>query len=545
MEGHSTPPRRLSTEAALVFTALALAACARQPVTPTAALPHPVSVAPIPALPAAPPPLPLPAPPGAGKSYSVVVNDVPVREVLFALARDAGLDLDLKGEFTTRITLNAVEQPLPKLVRRIANLADLRYSLDGGLLAVAADEPYFHSYDVAYVNLRRDTETTVNIATQVATTGEGGAKAAANGGGSANSSSTRVNSRASHHFWPTLAANVLALIGEAVPAGAELPVSPALVVNPEAGVLAVKATQRQHAQIAAFIEQVLANARRQVLVEATVVEVGLNDRYQTGVDWKLVLDRARAGLSGAQGLLGAVAEGASTLTLGYRDPDSNGRLIEATLQLLHDYGDTRVLSSPRLMVLNNQTALLKVVEELVYFTVEVTATDGTANAQGRTLVQSDVHSVPVGLVMTVTPQVSADGEVTLTVRPTISQKIGDAVDPGPQLAVSLNGQGRTAPANLVPIIRTREMESVLRLANGQVGVLGGLMQDDVQADTREVPGLGQLPGLGRWLFRSETRKRRKSELVIFLRPVVVESPGLDGDLREYRRWQSPVGDARG
>jgi len=374
----------------------------------------------------------------------------------------------------------------------------------------------------------------------VATTGEGGAKsasgAAGSGAASANSSSTRVTGRASHHFWPTLAANVLALIGEAVPAGAELPTSPSLLVNPEAGVLSVKATQRQHAEIAALIDRVLANVRRQVLIEATVVEVGLNDRFQTGVDWKLVLDKARAGLGGTQSLLGAVAEGASTLTLGYRDPGANGRLIEATLDLLHDFGDTRVISSPRLMVLNNQTALLKVVEELVYFTVEVTATDGTANARGRTLVQSEVHSVPVGLVMAVTPQISAAAEVTLTVRPTISQKVGEAVDPGPQLAISLNGGGDEVPGNLVPVIRTREMESVLKLVNGQIGVLGGLMQDEIQQSQREVPGLARLPVLGRWLFRGEERRHRKTELVIFLRPVVVERPDVGHDLREYRPW---------
>ena len=81
-------------------------------------------------------------------------------------------------------------------------------------------------------------------------------------------------------------------------------------------------------------------------------------------------------------------------------------------------------------------------------------------------------------------------------RPTISQKIGEAIDPGPQLALSLNGDGQSLPNNTVPVIRTREMESVLKLVNGQVGVLGGLMQDEQIVNRREVPGLSQLPGLG-------------------------------------------------
>lgn len=552
MDGRSSPhPSRPRTSRARQARRWApacllwLAACATTPPAPLKApAPTPARPAPadsIPPLGQALPRLPQPVP-AAGQRYSLEVAGSPLRDLLLALARDADLSLDLTGEFEQPVTFRARAETLPQILDRLSEQCDLVYRLQGTRLSVAPDAPYFHSYAVDYVNLTRDTETAVNIATQVATTGEGGAAdagAGAGGGGAvqgANSSSTRVNARARHRFWPTLAANVLALIGEAAPAGDELPVSASLLVNPEAGVLSVRATRRQHAQIAAFIAQTLEAARRQVLVEATVVEIGLNDRYQAGIDWRLVLDQARAGLGASQNLLGTALGAASSLTLGYRDPDANGRLLEATLNLLHEFGDTRVLSSPRLMVLNNQTALLKVVEELVYFTLEVTTTDGTANARGRTLVQSEVHSVPVGLVMAVTPQISAAAEVTLTVRPTISQKVGEAVDPGPQLAVSLNGGGQEVPGNLVPVIRTREMESVLKLVNGQIGVLGGLMQDEVQQSQREVPGLARLPVLGRWLFRGEERRHRKTELVIFLRPVVVERPDVEQDLREYRPW---------
>lgn len=551
MDGRSTPPHRrrprTSPGRLAPVCVLWLAACASAPppAPPRPVASPPVSpaptAAPIPPLGQAVPRLPLPVP-AAARRYSVEVDAVPLRELLLALARDAALSLDLAGDLEQPVTFRAEAETLPQILDRLSSRFELNYRLTGAQLSVAPDTPYFHTYEVGYVNLTRDTETAVNIATQVATTGEGGAAAGeGDAGGSAvqgaNSSSTRVNARAQHRFWPTLAANVLALIGETAPAGEGLPTSASLVVNPEAGVLSVRATRRQHAQIAAFIAQTLSAARRQVLVEATVVEIGLHDRYQAGIDWRLVLDQARAGLSASQDLLGAAAGAMRSFTLGYRDPDAGGRLLEATLDLLHEFGDTRVLSSPRLMVLNNQTALLKVVEELVYFTLEVTTTDGTPNARGRTLVQSEVHSVPVGLVMAVTPQISADAEVTLTVRPTISQKVGEAVDPGPQLAISLNGGGAEVPGNLVPVIRTREMESVLKLVNGQVGVLGGLMQDEVLQGQREVPGLARLPWLGPRLFRSEQRTHRKTELVIFLRPVVVERPDVEQDLREYQPWR--------
>jgi general secretion pathway protein D len=274
------------------------------------------------------------------------------------------------------------------------------------------------------------------------------------------------------------------------------------------------------------------------MVEATIVEVGLNDQYQAGVDWEILRNDGESGIEFNSGALGAgvLDNTLSTFVLGVTDPDVGGASVNVTVNLLERFGSTRVLSSPRLMVLNNQTALLKVVEELVYFTVEVTNTDATQNAQGRTFVQSDVHSVPVGLVMAVTPQISANQEVTLTVRPTISQKIGDATDPGPQLAVQLNGGSDAEIENLVPVIRTREMESVLKLVNGQIGVLGGLMQDDARDGTREMPGLSRVPLVGDLFFSTDEFENRKTELVIFLRPVIVEQPSLERDLREYGRY---------
>ncbi len=494
-----------------------------------------------------PPPQPLPA----TERYTVVVNDVPVRELLFALARDADMNVDIMGEITGNVTLNAIEQTLPQILDRVARQADLRYTLEDSTILVQADAPYFRTYQVGYVNLARDTDTTVSVATQVATTGEGGNQETRGGnntqgnsgaaGNVTNSSGTKVNSRSSNRFWETLRSNILGILGEA---GQDAAISSNLVVNAEAGVVSVKATSKQHALIQGFVDQVLANARRQVLIEATIVEISLNDQYQAGVDWKILTNGSKAGFSFNQQLLGAVTGGVidnavSAFTLGYRDPDASGRVVDTTVRLLSEFGDTKVLSSPRLMVINNQTALLKVVEELVYFTLDVTTTDSTLNAQGRYFVETEVHSVPVGLVMAVTPQISDNQEVTLTVRPTISQKIGDAVDPGPQLASQLNGGGGDEITNTVPIIRTREMESVLKLINGEVGVLGGLMQDEASTGKREVPGLARIPFIGETFFDTDEMRSRKTELVIFLRPVIVGDPNVDTDLKAYERYLDP------
>jgi MSHA biogenesis protein MshL len=498
-----------------------------------------------------PPPQPVPE----TEHYTVVVNDVPVRELLFALARDAKMNVDIAGDIGGNVTLNAVEQTLPQILDRVARQTNLRYRIEGSSILIEPDTPFFRTYDVGYVNLARDADSTVSVATQVATTGEGGAENTSGGAGqsrgrsdNANSSLTRVNTRSSNRFWETLTDNVLGIIGEAPTSGQGKAHSDNLLVNAESGVISVKATTAQHREIQEFLDRVLLNARRQVLVEATIVEVTLGDQYQAGVDWKIVLGEDQAGIGVNQSLLGGVTDGiidsaVSSFVLGYRDPDASGKLVEAKVRLLREFGDTKVLSSPRLMVMNNQTALLKVVEELVYFTLDVTSTDSTMNAQGRTYVESNVHSVPVGLVMAVTPQISANQEVTLTVRPTISQKIGEAIDPGPQLASEINGSTNSNITNTVPVIRTREMESVLKLVNGQVGVLGGLMQDEIKKDSRQVPGAARLPLIGDLLFNTKEAKYQKTELVIFLRPVIVGEPNVAGELKDYAHYlgNAPAG----
>jgi len=149
-----------------------------------------------------------------------------------------------------------------------------------------------------------------------------------------------------------------------------------------------------------------------------------------------------------------------------------------------------------------------------------------------------VHSVPVGLVMAVTPQISSNSEITLTIRPTISQKIGDAIDPAVQLAGQALGGSATNVTSTVPIIRVREMDSVLRLVNGQIAVLGGLMQDEITTFDRAVPGLSKIPILGDLFFTVEESVSRKTELVIFLRPVIVNDPNLETDLKGYQHFLS-------
>ncbi|HFD92671.1 MAG TPA: pilus (MSHA type) biogenesis protein MshL [Gammaproteobacteria bacterium] len=494
------------------------------PATPRA-IPSPVND-----VPALAPPRPAPR----VETFSLSVTDVPVRDLLFSLARDAKLNVDIHPGVEGRVTLNVVEQTLPQILKRITDQVALRYRLDGPNLKIVPDRPYLQTYRVDYVNMSRDNSSSVNVATQIATTGaaavanSSGTTTAVSGG--SNNSLTRVTSISNNRFWETLQNNIRAIIGEA----SETDEVSSVILNAESGLLTVRATSRQHDQIQRYIDRVMVNARRQVLIEATVVEVELNDEYQLGVDWSLLTEGSN-GFSFTQSLLGNNLVDPPFSVLEFTNMDGTLGDITAAVRALQVFGDVKVLSSPKIMAINNQTALLKVVDNLVYFTLEADTVSGQTLV--TTSFTSTVHTVPVGFVMSVTPQISREEQVILNVRPTISRVIGFVNDPNPALADA-------EVVSRIPQIQVREMESVLRVGSGQTAVLGGLIQDSIDLNDSGIPYLTRIPGLGR-LFTYTDNKSKKSELVIFLRPQVTRNASIDGDLSDYRRYLPPARPAMG
>jgi general secretion pathway protein D len=277
---------------------------------------------------------------------------------------------------------------------------------------------------------------------------------------------------------------------------------------------------------------------RQVLIEATIVEVILSQRYQGGVDF------SRLPITGGPTIIQRTLAGSSIdpltanrFQIGYLNTTSSIGNISVTVKLLEEFGDTRVLSSPKMMALNNQTALLKVVDNIVYFEVSSSTTQSQTTALQT--FSSTAKTVAVGLVMSVTPQVNEDGRVSLTIRPTVTRLSPQQPfvnDPNP----SLCDPNRTnCIPNPVPQIQVREMESVLQVGSGQIIVMGGLIQDTDQRFRRQLPG-ADLAGAAGELVRYRDDQVSKSELLIFLRPIVVANPSLESDeLKFFQRFLPP------
>src|SRR5258708_3857695 len=292
--------------------------------------------------------VPLPPPPEAREAeirYSVVVANQPVRDVLLAMARETRVNFDIHPGLDGTVNLNAIDQTLKQILNRMARQIDMRWETDGQTITVMPDTPFLRNYRVDYVNMSRDVNETVGIATQVISGSVGTGGAAASGAGAANNSTLSITNLSRHRFWETLEKNIRDMLRETdklLPEGSsetfvqnrgqgavastqsrtttqprtgrttatqsrtavESPgetqsaqashyieqrltfrEAASVIVNAETGILSLPATSRQHERVQEFLEQVLRSSRRQVLIEATIVEVTLDDNYQAGVDW--------------------------------------------------------------------------------------------------------------------------------------------------------------------------------------------------------------------------------------------------------------------
>jgi general secretion pathway protein D len=514
--------------------------------------------------------LPPPTPVKKVETYSVVVSNLPARDILFALARDAKLNIDIHPGVIGEVTINAINQTLPQILDRISKQVDIRYELNDNNLVVMPDSPYLKSYKVDYVNMTRDAEGGISNTSQVG----GGTGGAAAGG---NNSKLAITNTSKNHFWDTLVKNITDILRETdkiLPEGSSETVieqsstntttpqakkttsknatdgsgaaatiegegttvtrrntfreAASVIPNPESGIITVRATGRQHEKIQEFITHVMRNARRQVLIEATIAEVRLSSSYQQGINWSKLVPAGTKGISiGQAGTALRPDSAAATvgaLILNYTDPASKFGSLSGSVSLLETFGDVKVLSSPKLSVLNNQTAMLRVVDNNVYFIVNSTTTPcSPAPCTPIVTYTTTVNTVPVGFSMSITPQINENDTVLLNVRPTITRLLASVTDPTPGLVVT----------NKIPQVSTREMESVLKIENNQIAILGGLMQDEINNQSDGIPGLSNIPFAGN-AFKSRDDSKQKTELVIFLRPVVIKDSSLDGDYSAYK-----------
>lgn len=523
-----------------------------------------------------------PQPPKLGETQLVsvaVTDDVPLKDVLIELARLADVDIEVDASITGGISFRAKDRPFNEVIDRITNLADLRYTMKNNVLRVERDTPYVQTYSLDFLNLERASSSNVNISTSVLSSGGGS-------GGLSNGSSSTITAKEDNDFWKQFEESVKRIlnykeskrISEATmaeqpgapvtagstpaPAAAQSAAAAAssgggsgsgsgggldgafYILNRQASTLTISATDRQHAMLKEFIRRVKTNASAQVLIEAKVVEIALNDQFQSGIDWTK-LQKVGTGLSFNGIKFGGVTDAANIGTLAIAENNFLGIKnldLTAAVQLAESFGTTRTLSSPRLHAMNNQEAVLTAADNEVYYTLTVTAPTTTTTGTVSTTptaptVTSTLHTIPIGIILSIQPSIDTDtDEITMDIRPTLSRIVSTVNDPG--VAITVAQIEATTPASLtgsalaafqaslagitspVPIVEVREMDSVLKVKSGQVMVIGGLMQDIGTNTDTGIPYVSSIPWLGN-LFKGVDRHSQVNELVIFVRATVV------------------------
>ena len=336
---------------------------------------------------------------------------------------------------------------------------------------------------------------------------------------------TSISTRTASDFWHDLELSLQSLVG--ADHGHKV------VVNAQSGLIAVTATPRELRGVAEFLKRIQSVSTRQVILEAKVLEVELSDGFQAGINWAAIAHRGGTTIGGFQtGPQNGFGSASLLNQPSQQIPVGPGNIISRTLtntqggafaaaintadfnayiELLSTQGKTRVLSSPRVSTLNNQKAVIKAGSDEYFVTgVSSNTVVGTSSATNR-----DVSLAPFfsGIALDVTPQIAEDGQVILHIHPTISE-VNEKVK---QLTVA--GVTDSLP---LAFSQVRESDSVVKAKSGQLIVIGGLMRTTRAAQDYKVPGLGSVPVLGH-LFRSQQQTSVHTELVILMRPVVIDT----------------------
>ncbi|MDR3187091.1 MAG: secretin N-terminal domain-containing protein [Holosporaceae bacterium] len=439
-----------------------------------------------------------------------VTENMRMREVLTKMADLAGVNIFIVQDVEGQMSFQAKNRPFLDILKDICSGAGLKYSLNGNSVKIEYDSPMLKIYNVQFLNIQRDMESTVSISTDIFMNQSIGTKGEATAAGSSNSanngSSSLVAGKTKNDFWSELEEALKIIIGEKDGAYVSL--------HRQGGLITVYATQSKHDEIQKYLRLLKDTTESQVLIEAKILEVNLNDEYRSGINWNIVR-------SGGATIGKEFSERTGLFTAGI-----DRKNLNIVAGLIEKFGAVKTLSSPRITVLNNQSAILKVAKNEVIYLPELQRQYATMSDNRSTdFLSTAIHTIPIGLVMSVQPSVDKkNNTILLNLRPTISRiaeykkvpffyntalKTADASD-GSAAAQQVQSQE-------IPIVDVRELDSILKLNSGQIVVMGGLMYEKSRNNRDGLPGFKELD----FIAGSNTKTTDVTELVIFLRATIL------------------------
>ncbi|NWO04390.1 MAG: pilus (MSHA type) biogenesis protein MshL [Alteromonadaceae bacterium] len=461
---------------------------------------------------------PLSRAPAEDERFDVRADGIPAASFFEALVEGTRYNVVVRPDVSTAIDLRLNDVTVPEVMDISADLYDLNIRKDGRLYRVASNAIQTRLFPIDYLHFKRQgsSETRVSSGQVSSSRGSNGAGASDTGssGETRNLVGTAISTETESDFWQDIANALNMIVGHA---GGQV------VVNAGAGLVMVRASNSELDMVEDYLRRTELIMQRQVVLEAKILEVGLDEGYQQGIDWSdlqttssgdAILASELAGQAIRAGDIGGLFS--ATITEGN---------FAAVIELLGEQGNVQILSSPRISTTNNQKAVIKVgTDEFFVTDIDFDDDNNTTNTAGSTSTSVELTPFFSGISLDVTPQISEEGTITLHVHPSVSE-----VDDQQKL-ITIGERDVTLPLARSTV---RETDSVIRAESGQIVVIGGLIQNRSEDSNSAVPFFSDIPLVGE-LFKQRNFETRKSELVILLRPMVADRAQMRSDVRASR-----------
>jgi MSHA biogenesis protein MshL len=471
--------------------------------------------------------------------FDLSVNDMNSTTFFLSLMAGTEQNIVVHPDVTGNVTLDLTNVSVEQVLNVTRDIYGYEYKLIDGIYTVYPHKLRTEIFKLDYLDVQRVgvSDTSILIGKITSDSGSNNNGSSSNdseegsnllglaGNGEENSSDNteispgaRVQTLSKTDFWTSLQETLLAIVGNGSDSDDRM-----VVVNPQAGLIVVKALPQELNAVRSFLERSELSVQRQVILETKILEIELNENFSAGINWNaisgqlLMLNNATEFTSEAS--ISAVAESAGEAFSSILMVND----ISTLLNLLETQGSVQVLSSPRVSTVNNQKAVIRVGSDEFFLTG--VSSDTVSNSSSTVSnPEIELSSFFSGIALDVTPQISADGEVVLHIHPVVST-IDDQVK-----EFTVGSSDYSLPLALRQI---RESDSIVRAKNGQVVVLGGLMQERSINSNGNRPGLSDIP-LVNGLFKTKNKARVKTELVILMRPIVVDNNAdWDSDVQNF------------
>jgi MSHA biogenesis protein MshL len=446
--------------------------------------------------------------------FDIAVSNVPANQFFLSLMKNAKLNIVVSPKITGAITLNLHHVTTENVLNALHDIYGYQFEKTTYGYKIMPGGLQTRIFTVNYLNVIRKGKSNTDISSGQISQNVNKNKNSSSTNNSSSSTtkntkpSSSVETSSESSFWNDLKVTLNAIIGDSD--------GRKVVINPDAGLIVVKADPAELKQAATYLDSVQANMTRQVIIDAKILEVQLSHGYQAGIDWTLfganIKQESTANTFeniATKTLTGSLAPFTNMFSL---DMHSRGNSFSMLINLLSDQGNVQILSSPRISTMNNQKAVIKVGQD-EFFVTNVSSTSIATSTNPQNTQDIDLTPFFSGIALDVTPEISSDHEVILHIHPIVSS----VTDQNKKFEVS--GAKQDLPLALSTI---RESDSIVKAKSGQIIVIGGLMENRTLEDNASTPGLDKVPYVAP-LFKRTKQTSVKTELVILLRPIVVGS----------------------